>query len=166
MGWGGGLIPAAIQGTDQQDWPLDLRCSGWACLGLGRCPQEASVYPMAVPTRWWGKGGLCLAWAWIRKWGSPLGPETEQGPGEHPMSCHRGEGQYGLCRACPGLQGRGGMREGLLWTKIDRDISPLFFPSLPSLLLLLPFSLSLPHHSSEGKRSSLGWVCAVGISVT
>lgn len=68
VGWGRGLIPAGIQepfelaGTDQQDWPLDLRWSGWALLGLGRCPQGASVYPMAAPTRWWvgAKVGLVL----------------------------------------------------------------------------------------------------------
>lgn len=53
------------------------------------------------------------------------------------MSCHRGEGQYGLCRACPGLWGRGGMREGLLWTKIDR-----FPPSSSLLCLLFSFSSS------------------------
>lgn len=58
MGWREGLILAAIlelfepSGTDQQDWPLDLRWSDLACLGLDRYSQEASVYPRAVPTRW------------------------------------------------------------------------------------------------------------------
>lgn len=39
----GGLILAAVpepfdpSGTDQQEGPLDLRWSGWACLGSGRC---------------------------------------------------------------------------------------------------------------------------------
>lgn len=130
------MEPFEPSGTDQQDWPLDLRWSGWPCLGLGRCPQGASVYSRAVPTSWgvgwelevgsvwlgYGVWGGEFAWPWDRAgtWGVP--PDS-------------GEDQCGS----------GSLREGVPWITIDRKIFSssflcLLFFSFP---LLLPSSITL-----------------------
>lgn len=148
MGWRRGLILAAIQepfappGTDRQDGPLDLRWSGWACLGLGSCPQGASVYPRAVPTRWevGAEVGAVLLGHGVGSGGDhiALGPVGTRGVS--PMLQWWGS-VWTLYRVCPG--GGESIREGLLWTKID------IFPSSSLLCLFSSCAPPPPFRKEE-----------------